>query len=70
MGKRGVLMRKHEDADTGMTELLGHVIGAVAGTLSVTPARAWRLRDALLRAFRLRKLSGSPWECCWDRRQR
>ena len=26
MGKRGLLMREHEDAGSGITELLGHVI--------------------------------------------
>ena len=42
-GKRGFFMRRNEDAESGVTELLGHAI-------SVTSARAWRLRDALLYA--------------------
>ena len=31
MGRRGLLMREHEDAGTGMAALLGHVIKAVKG---------------------------------------
>ena len=56
LGKRGLFMLKHEDAVPGMKELLGHVMRAVAGTVSVPPSRAWRLRDAL-HASRLRKMS-------------
>ena len=62
MGDRGLLMREHEDAGKGMVELLGHVIEAVEGTVSISPGRAWRLRDAMLHASRLRSLSGMALE--------
>ena len=62
MSRRGLLMREHEDAVTGMAELLGHVIKAVKGTVSISPKRAWRLRDAMLHASRLRSLSGMALE--------
>ena len=62
MGNRGLFMREHEDADKGMVELLGHVIKAVEGTVSISPGRAWRLRDAMLYASRLRSLSGMALE--------
>ena len=59
MGKRGLIMRKREDAGRDMTELLAHAMRAVAGTVSVTPARAWRLRGACCA-----RLAG---ETVWDR---
>ena len=62
MGRRGLLMKEHEDAVTGMAELLGHVIKAVKGTVSISPKRAWRLRDAMLHAPRMRSLSGMALE--------
>ena len=34
MSRRGLLMREHEDAGTGMAELLGQVIKAVKGTVN------------------------------------
>ena len=58
MGARGLLMREHEDAGKGVLELLGHTIKAMEGTISISPKRAWRLRDAMLHASRLRSLSG------------
>ena len=58
MGYRGLLMREHEDAGSGMVELLGHAMKAVEGTVSISPKRAWRLRVAMLHASRLRSLSG------------
>ena len=65
MGDRGLLMREHEDAGKGMVELLGHVIKVVEGTVSISPGRAWRLRDAMLHASRLRSLSGMALEVIW-----
>ena len=62
VSRRGLLLREHEEAGTGMAELLGHVIKAVKGTLSISPKRAWRLRDAMLHASRLRSLSGMDLE--------
>ena len=46
MGTRGLLMREHEDAGKGVAELLGHTIKAIEGTISISPKRAWRSRDA------------------------
>ena len=46
MGARGLLMRD-EDAGKGVAELLGHTIKAVERTISISPKRAWRLRDAM-----------------------
>ena len=40
MSRRGLLVREHEDAETGMAELLGHVIKAVKGTVSISLKRA------------------------------
>ena len=62
MGTRGLLMREHEDAGSSIVELLGHVIKAVEGTVSISPKRVWRLRDAMLHASRLRSLSGMALE--------
>ena len=39
--------------------MTGHVIRAVAGAMSVTPIRTWRLRDALLHEVNVE-------ECVWD----
>ena len=39
--------------------MTGHVIRAVAGAMSVTPIRTWRLRDALLHEVNVE-------ECDWD----
>ena len=47
---------------TGMAELLCHVIKVVKGTVSISPKRAWRLRDAMLHTSRLRSLSGMALE--------
>ena len=58
MDVRGLIMREHEDAGKGVAELLGHTMKAVEGTVSISPGRAWRLRDAMLHASRLRSLSG------------
>ena len=55
-------MREHEDAAKGVAELLGPSIEAVEGTISISPGRAWRLRDAMLHASRLRSLSGMALE--------
>ena len=62
MGTRGLLMRDHEDAGKGVAELLGHATKAIEGTISISPKRAWRLRDAMLHALRLRNLSGMALE--------
>ena len=62
MSRRGLLMREHEAAGTGMAELLGHAIKAAKGTVPISPKRAWRLRDAMLHASRLRSLSGMALE--------
>ena len=58
MGTRGLLMREHEDAGKGVAGLLGHTIKAIEGTISISPNRPWRLRDAMLHASRLRDQSG------------
>ena len=65
MGTRGLLMRELEDAGKGVAELLGHTIKAIEGTISISPKRAWRLRDAMLHASRLRNLSGMALEVIW-----
>ena len=50
-------------------EHLGHVIKAVKGTVSISPKRAWRLRDAYAPRFPtavfVRNGSGSDFGACW-----
>ena len=63
MGARGFAMREQEDAGKGVAELLGHTIKAIEVTISTSPKRAWRLRDAMLHASRLRNRGypGTRW---------
>ena len=55
-------MREHEDAGEGVAELLGHTIKAIEGTISISPKRACRLRDAMLHVSRLQNMSGMALE--------
>ena len=62
--KEGVrqVMREHADAGKGVTELLDHTVKAIEGTISISPKRTSRLRDAMLHASRLRNLSAMALE--------
>ena len=56
------IVEEHGRLGKGLAELLGHTVKAIEGTISTSPKRAWPLRDAMLHASRLRKLSGMALE--------
>ena len=61
------MKEKHLDMDVqedakDRVELLGFSISSEEACISIKSARAWRLREALLHAGRLRKLSGMALE--------
>ena len=47
--------------EEGVRQVMGHTIKAIEGSISISPKRAWRLRDAM-HASRLRNLSGMALE--------
>ena len=55
-----VLPTKLKKKQKDMTELLGHVMRAVAGTVSETPTRACCTRQDSYSCLDWR------WKCCWD----